>query len=353
MKKARGDNLDKGSRPQWLGGFIRMTKAGKPTYVIERHWRGGYFKASTRCHTEQAALKELARFEEDPESYVSGGRDRLVMTPELVMEYRTYQLGRGNTYEWAGECARVLLDWLEALDGRDLRRLKAAEHIKPALAQWKGQASRIVALKGFYSWLRFEKGLVKHTEDPTPDIRIQKGRSRRLTAPRDVPLEKVRHVYAHLREDVRDVLQLLAATGWHVSEAIRFAHNGEIRKDPTGKSLATLVTWHKRKEHAVSGITNPEHLEAAQRIRAKGTMLGRSRLAFLMRRANRDAGIDATRERPVFFGDMRHNVGTWAIEAGEDVANTAKHANHTDERMMREHYVRHAVPRALIKTHVL
>ena len=95
MGKQRGDTVNK--RPQWLGGFIRFTKSGKPTYVIERHWRGGYFKASTRMHTEKGALEELARFESDPESYVAGGRDRLLMTPELVMEYRSHLLDKGNT----------------------------------------------------------------------------------------------------------------------------------------------------------------------------------------------------------------------------------------------------------------
>jgi len=349
MKTARGDNVE---RPKWLGGFIRFTKAGKPTYVIERHWRGGYFKASTRCHTEKAALVELARFEEDPESYVAGGRDRLLMTPELVIEYRAHLLDRGNTYDWAKDCANMLSDWLEAIGGRDLRRLDVGRDIRPALALWKHSLpARIVAMKGFMSWLRKDKGLLKHSEDPMPDVRIPKRQSSRLTAPRDVPFDRVQLVYKHLREDVRDILQLLAGTGWHLSEAIRFAHDGDIRKDPTRKHLAVLVTWHKRKEHAVSGLTDPAHVAAARRLREKGTTLGRSRLNFLIKRACRDAGLP--KDEWFGFGDMRHSVSTWAIEAGEDMAHVAKAFNHTSEAMLRGHYVRHAVPRATIKTRVL
>jgi integrase len=349
MRKTRGDSG--GDRPKWLGGFIRFTKAGRPTYVIERHWRGGYFKASTRCHTEKAALSELARFEEDPESYVAGGRDVLRMTPELIMEYRAHQINKGITYEWANDVARLLGQWLVALDGRDLRKLKATEHIKPALVNWKSQPARVVALKGFFTWLRKDRGLLEHAEDPMPDVRIPKRESSRYTGPRDVPFDRVQRVFRALREDVRDVLQLLVGTGWHLSEAIRFATTGEIRKDPTGKHLAVLVTWHKRKEHAVSGLMKREHLEAAKRIRAGETMLGRSRLAYLMRRACRDAGLP--KDEWFGFGDMRHSVSTWAIEAGDTIENTAKAFNHASEAMLRGHYVRHAVPRGTVKTRTL
>lgn len=354
MGNARGDSVATGGiREKWLGGFVRYTRAGKPTFIIERHWRGGYYKASTRCHTEAAALKELARFEEDPGSYIAGGRGPLRMTAELILEHQAWQLGeRGNTYDWAKDCANMLRDWLRALgDNHDLRRLKANE-VKEALLTFKGgRPARVVALKGFYSWLRKEKGLLEHREDPMPDVRITKKQSSRLSAPKDVPRERAALVYRHLREDVRDVLQLLAGTGWHMSEAIRFAHNGEIRKDPTGKSLATLIVWHKAKEKAISGITKRSHLEAAKRIRAKGYSLGRSRLHFLISRACEEAGLP--REEWFGFGAMRHSVSTWAIEAGEDIEQTAKALNHTSAKMLRGHYVRHAVPRALIKTHVL
>jgi integrase len=358
--KDRGDAVATG-RPKWLGGFIRQTKRGKPVYVIEKRIRGALFKVSTRKHTEDAAMRELRRFEADPAGYDPVGLlDRLVMTPELIMEYRAWQLepppvGRGNTYEWAQLSARHLFDWLERLAGIDLRRVSLIEHVKPALREWRSPHQRATALKGFFTWLRKERGLLKHHEDPMPDLRIPQLQAAKnsVTGARDVPFDKVQRVYRHLRSDVVDVLDVLSATGWHVSEVMRFATNGEIRKDPTGKGLATLVTWHKRREHAVAGIHHPEHLEAAKRIRERGFVWGRSTLTRLMREANIAAGIDPQRERPVRFGDMRHNVSTWAIEDGDDVANVAKAFNHTDEKMLRQHYVRHAVPRGTVSTRVL
>jgi integrase len=353
MRTGRGDSGgDKGNRPKWLGGFVRMTKAGRPVYVIEKHLRGAYFKASTRCHTEVGALKELARFESDPAAYASGAVNALIMSPELVMEYRDWQLTeRGNTDEWARWSASMLGHWMRAIGNRDLRRLKAKD-VREMLATFPtNRAARVVALKGFYTWLVKDKSLLEHAQNPMPGVRIPKRGKSRDVAPRDRPHALVRKVYQHLREDIRDVLQLQAGTGMHLSEVMRFAQSGELRKDPTGESLAVLIVWHKRKEQVAIAITKRRHLDAARRIKAKGYTLGRSRLAFLMRRANEAAGVP--RGQWVRFGDMRHNVGTWAHEMGEDVANTAKAFNHTDDKMLRDHYVRHAIPRARIKTKVL
>lgn len=352
--------VETGRRP-WLGGFVRDTKRGKPIYVIEKRIHGALFKVSTRRHTEDGAMRELRRFEADPGNYdATGAVDVLKMTPELVLEFVDWSMapkpaGRGNSRDWAMSCGRILRDWLRALGGVDLRRVKATEHIKPALRTWTTSIpARVVVLKAFYSWLRKEKGVVKHFEDPTPDVRIPERNAAKETATgaRDVPFARVQAVYAHLRADVRDILLLLTGTGWHVSEVRRFAESGEIRKDPTGRHLATLVTFHKRKEKAVAGLVHQEHVDAATRLREKGAMLSPNTLAGLMRQANRAAGIKDD-ERRVFFGDMRHSVGTWAIEAGDDIRDVARAYNHESEKMLRRHYVRHAVPRGTVTTRVL
>lgn len=360
-KKRRGDSVATGEREQWLGGFVRRSASNKPIYVIEKRIHGALFKISTRRHTEDGAMRELRRFEADPGNYdATGAIDVLKMTPELVLEYVDWSItpkpaGRGNSRDWAMSSGRLLRDWLRALGGVDLRRVKATEHIKPALRTWTTSVpARVVALKAFYSWLRKEKGIVKHHEDPTPDVRIPERNAAKETATgaRDVPFARVQAVYAHLRADVRDILLLLTGTGWHLSEVRRFAENGEIRKDPTGRHLATLVTFHKRREKAVAGLMHQEHVDAARRLREKGDMLSSNTLAGLMRQANRAAGI-GTDERPVFFGDMRHSVGTWAIEAGDDIRDIARAYNHESEKMLRRHYVRHAVPRGTVTVRVL
>lgn len=350
--RGRGDFVETGGRRKWLGGFVRETARGKPVFVIEKRIKGELFKVSTRCHTETAALAELKRFEVDPMLYVPGGAVGLKMTADLVLEYRGWQISeRGNTHEWAHTSANMLMDWLEAFGETDLRRLTAVE-VKRTLQRWRtSRPGRVTALKGFFSWLRKERGLLKHHEDPMPDVRIPERKSSKETGARDVPFDVACRVYRALRKDVRDVLQVMAGTGMHLAEVQRFATGGAIRKDPSGQSLAVLVVWHKRKEKAVCAITNTEQLAAAERIRAQGWMLSRNALWVLMKRANVDAGIPEA-ER-LNFGDMRHSVATWAVELGEDIRNVARAFNHESEAMLRQHYVRHAVPRAVIKTRVL
>lgn len=359
MKKRRGDSVAT-DRQHWLGGFIRETKRGKPVFVIEKRIGGVLFKISTRRHTEDAAMRELRKFEADPGGYdPTASPDGVVMTPELVMEYCDWMVlpppaGRGNTHEWSLQVASFLRDWLRAFGGLDLRRVSATGHVKPALKSWStSRPGRVVALKGFFSWMRKEKGTLKHHEDPMPDVRIPERQAAKETSTgaRDVPFDRVQKVFRHLRVDVRDILLLLTGTGWHVSEVRRFAEHGEIRKDPTGKHLAVLVTFHKRREKAVAGLVHQEHVDAAKRLRAEQRILSGNTLAGLMRRACTDAGLD---EGEFFgWGDMRHSVGTWAIEAGDDIRNVARAFNHESEKMLRRHYVRHAVPRATVSTRVL
>jgi integrase len=358
-----GDSVETGKakkerrRPDWLGGFIRETKSGRPIYVIEKRIGGRLFKASTRCHTEDAAIKELRRFEANPRAY-HPGEAGLALTKELILEHVDWHLapaplGAGNSREWALDLGNMLGDWLEALDGRDLRNLAATE-VKATLKTWgTSLPNRVVALKGLYTWLRKEKGLLKHFEDPMPDVVIPERKAAKNTSTgfRDHDFKKVRRVWKHLRADVRDVYEFLAATGWHLADARRFVTGGEIRKDPTGKHLATLVTWHKAKEDAVIGITNRRHLALAKKLRAKGEMLSNSTLAAQVRRANRKAGVKGVRF--AYLGDMRHSFSTWAIEDGHEMSAVARHNNHTSEKMLRQHYVRHAVPRATIKARVL
>lgn len=351
-----GDSVET-VRRHWLGGFIRETKKGRDVYVIEKRIGGRLFKVSTRCHTEDAAMKQLRRFEANPQAYRPGDAG-LALSKELVLEHVDWQmapapLGAENSREWALECGRLLFDWLEALEGRDLRHLSPTD-LKEKLKTWRTSIpARVVVLKGLYSWLRKEKGLVRHHEDPALDVAIPKRPAAKdsATGRKDHAFKKVKRVHHSLRKDVRPIYELLAATGWHLAEIRRFVMGGEIRKDPTGKHLAVLVTWHKRKEHAVVGLTKPRHVMLAKRLLAGKTMLSNSTLAGLIRKANRNAGVKG--ERLAYLGDMRHTFSTWAIEDGHSMTEVAKHNNHATEAMLRKHYVGHAVPRATIKARLL
>lgn len=348
---------------KWEGGYVWRSKRGAETFVIERHLGGRYFKISTRCHTAEAALAELARWEKDPYAYRPGlVVGKVEMTDELVLEYVRFQTEvKGNTREWAAICRNVLADWLEDFDGLDLRSLTAHGHIRPALrSRDTVRHHRMAALKGFFRWLRVEKGLVKHSEDATLDVPIPKQGSSRLEAPRDVPVGDVRKVAAvftresgspremKARAQMLNLMALLQGTGWHVSEARRFAINGEIRPDPTGQHLAVLVTWHKRKEFASTFAQNEETLEAARFIRKLGRVFSDNTTAIRMREACRLAEVEA-----FGLGDLRHSTATWAAEDGTDQEEIARALNHSSSKTTRQHYIRHRIPLGVMKVRPL
>jgi len=322
--------------------------------VIERHIGGGYFKVSTRCHTEEAALVELARFEVDPYAYRPGlVVGKLEMTDELVLEYERWMVEvKGNTREWGRIAANMLADWLEDFAGLDLRSLTTHGHILPALRSHKSvHHHRVTALRGFMRWLRVEKGLLKHSEDASLDVPVPKARPSRLQTARDVPIEDVRKVATYFARDSSSkreraaraqmlaLLALLQGTGWHVSEARRFARTGEIRADPTGRHRAILVTWHKRREAASTYAQNEETLEAARYVLALGRVFSDFTTATRMR-----AACDAVGVETFHLGDLRHSTATWAAEDGTDQAEIAKALNHSSSKTTRDHYIRHRIP---------
>jgi integrase len=145
-----------------------------------------------------------------------------------------------------------------------------------------------------------------------------------------------------------DTLTLLQGTGWHVSEVRRFVLNGEIREDPTGRFLAVLVTWHKRKEAASSFAQNTETLEAAKRLKQLPRLFSNNTHAMRMEWACKEAGV------PRFdLGDMRHSVATGAAEDGTDQMEIAKALNHSTPKTTRDYYVRHRLPLGVMKVRPL
>lgn len=330
-------------RKRWLGGYVRVAKRG-PVFIIERWARGARFHVSTGCSTERAALKELERFEADPAGYVpNGGTDALRLTAEMALEYRVHQLAQGVTPEWANEVGRCLADWIDILGRHDLRRLSLHRDLKPALDRWRTRrGGRIKALKGLFRWLRQERGLVTHSQDATVDLRVPQSRPEKWRRRKIVPPEDVAAVLRHLPPETADVLHLLSATSWHLSEVRRFAEGGEIAQ-PVGAPtvLAVLIVRQKSGELTKTPVGYVEHLEAARRIRSSGQVASRVTLARHMRIACRAAGV------PWFgLGQMRHTVLTWAVEDGASLKDAAEFAHHRSEATTRRWYVDLNVPRA-------
>jgi integrase len=341
----------------WVGGYVRQKVSdsgelkGPLVYVIEKWIDGIRFHASTRCNTEGAAFRQLARFQADPTEYTAAGSGTKTaavrLTDELVDEYFDYQLAKGCTLEWAAEMSRVLGDWTERIGDLDLRHLSLHTDLKPVLETWpKRKSQRIKGLKGFMRWLRTEKGLVTHSQDATVDLRVPPSRPEKWERRKVVPSEDVQAVLLKLEQPYRDILHLLTATAWHITEVRRFVEGGEIVMVASGEPLAVLMTRHKGGEIARTRIDYPEHLEAAQRLLAlRGKLSWPKGMTFV--RVMK--AVCASAEVPVFqLGVMRHSVLTWAYELGGLMPALRDFAGHKSENTTRRFYVDAAVPQGKI-----
>lgn len=333
---------------RWPGGYIRRTRGGRQVYVIERWPRGGRGKRihlSTGATSLSAAVRELERFELDPIGYEPGGAlpSGLLLTPELIAEYHEHQVTSGLTTEWAREVSRCLIAWIDAIGGRDLRALKLHRDLLPSLDRWKTQRPhRIKAIKGLCRWLRQSKGLLERNQDATIDLLVPQAKAEKLSRRKVVAPEHVEAVLHHLPAKSRDILHLLTATAWHVSEARRFSQVGEIATPRNADGvLAVLVTPQKNGEPTKTPVLHPEHLEVARRVLDMKKFPKRMTLARHMKTARDAAGV------PYFgMGWMRHSVLTWGVEdGGASVETASEFAHHKNKGTTKKFYLDLRIPK--------
>ena len=332
----------------WPGGHIRRGKR-RDVYVIERRVGGVHFHVSTRASSLTAAMKHLERFEADPDGYrPADGRVGLPLTADLILEYRQHQLDKGLSPEWAKEVARHLSHWADDLAGKDLLKLDLQRDVKPCLLRRGSKVGRINALKGFFRWLRKEKGLVKHHQDVTLDLAAPKGRAAKVSKPKNVELDRVKKIAAYLQPHVLDVLILQMGTGWHISEVRSFAKRGQIHEPSGGDVLAVLATEHKGGRVTRTPLRALEHVEAARRIQKRGGIVSNNTLAHHTKRAAVAAGVE-----PMTLGTMRHSVSTWAIEGGARMGEVAEFFGHRSPNTTADHYANAKVPTVGVPVHTL
>lgn len=345
------------TRERWAGGYVRAEANGRKTFILQREIGGRRFHRSTGAHNERAALKQLERFEANPGAWNPFGdaiRDILRLTPELVVEFRDYQLsppplGAGNTSrKHVAQYCAYLGDFMEAFRGKDLRTLSLSDDVKPALRGKKCLGYRIAAIKAFFTWLRTEKHLVKTAEDCTLDLRSIQASPEKHRRKKALDELAVRKVFDLVTPDVRDVISVLMATGWHTTELERFVRhqsNAEIIETPerTDKIIAILRTRQKSKEMTNTALTHGAHLEAAKRLFARGRMPKKHNDTV-------KAACDAAGIPRFTLGVMRHTVATWAKKSGASLAEIAAAFDHKDKRTTRIFYVDLNEPTAPIPT---
>lgn len=369
----KGRKAKRGRGRRWRGGYIHHEADGSRLFIIERQVSGERFHLSTRCHDEDAAMVQLARFESNPRGYDPAGEEPdapLLLSNELLESFLHWQLDvKGNTSKHACSMVRFLGDWMAELRGKDLRTLSLRVDVKPALARWKKSVPhRIIALKAFFSYLRKELLVLRHAEDCTLDLPVPQAQAEKNRRRKVANWETVVDVYARLEQRDQDILQLAVATGWHLSELQRFIRAPESAIEvPTGSLtagalpvLAVLRTWHKSKTWTRTSLVHQRHVDAARRLKEAGQWVNETRLREALYSALEAA--DAKRreldpnhqDRPRFsLGVMRHSVATWGIELGATVAEAAEALDHRDPRTTERFYADVMVPRAPLPTREL
>jgi integrase len=328
-------------KERWLGGTIRWGKRG-PSYVIERWIDGKHWHLSTKCRTERAALKELERFEAAPAEYrrARGAKSQgLQITPDLVAEYLTWMRAEGLSRGHIIEHERYVGQFLVAMAGRDLRRmgfvaLRDLIDTMGTTARW----NRVKAVKAFASWLRRHKGLLPRAEDPTLDLlnpvqTPEKNRRRKAMS-----LATVEAAIDLMPPEVADIAIVLAATGLHISEVIRF-HAGEgglyepADWQRADNVLMNMMVQHKSGKRHVVAVTDQGTLEALRRIQARPALPHRSSIGDSDRKVSVKLGVKFS------MGWLRHSVASWLAMGRVSEQEIANQLGHSSTRMAHSTYI--------------
>jgi len=293
----------------WDGGYVRRDSRGRRIYWIRRSIGGARYEISTGVTTMRAAMKELERFEADPPGYKPGGdpAGAIFLDSKMVADFLVDHAT--NSEKWKREQRAKLAWWSTKLRGVDLRRATLAGHILPALRGAPNVPKRKVLIKTLYAWLR-ENDRISAAEDPTlKKLKVAQAKPAQVTgASKVIPAKHYEKARLHLVGVYRDALDLLAGTGWHVSEAVRFAEGGVV-EERDGETV--LMVQHKSgAPHRT--LVSEEVADAAKRLRKAGR-LSDSQLHKTLRRACDAAGVARFRA-----GWFRHTIATIATEAGQE-----------------------------------
>ncbi len=315
-------------------GYVR-----EGVFVIEKRIHGRKWHVSTRCTTLRAAMKQLERFEESPAAYRPDGDDgpELVMNEALIDAFFEWHLA-SSSRAWALNVRSLLYDWANHLRGKDLRRLELVADLKPHLREATQVPHRVKAIRSFFRWLRTEKGLVTRQQDATLDLSAPPPKPAQWEKSKAVAWERVVELLPHLRQDVRDVLELLAATGWHLSEVRRFAESGSIREreasDPQ-HVVAVIGVKHKSGKPHFTALLHPQHDAVARRIRQRGHVVDNGALRKQMLRGFAAVDVErkkrdpkAERAQRFQLGVMRHSLTNWLADAGVSVEERGRYLGH-------------------------
>lgn len=354
--RAKTDYLD-----DWKGGYVRVDSRGRKVYVIRKKIGPRRYHVSTGCHTEDAALEQLARFQANPRGYSPAGvapvegptplllaaipRGGVETDESLVGQFlRWSKNDKGNTPKYVNEQRQYMNWWTSKLDGVDLRAATLRDHVLPALEGASSRDPKIRTLKAFYGYLRKVRHLISAHEDPTFGTLAagQSNPGKRKLKDKSFPKEHYQLAREHLVGHWRAGLDVLAGTGWHTTELKRFAEGGDIEALPTGatEGAGVLVCPKAKAGNEIRTAVSTEVLQAAREL-LKRASFDLFKFADAVKSACSAAGL----KKGFTPGRFRHAVATWAINAGHDPAVVSAFLNHSSPKTTRTFYATHAVPK--------
>ncbi len=320
-----------GLRRPWEGGYVRRDAKGRDVFVIERWVKGHKFHVSTRCHRHRAAIKQLERFEADPNTYRPDGGDEVPITAELIEGFLDHLLHeRETSRNYAREMARHMGDWALALQGKSVNTLQLSD-VRGPLSKWTNRQHRLIAIKGFCRWLRQDKGLLRTAHDITLEIPVPQATPEKFRRRKVVEIGRLIAAFRQLKGAPRDFLLVLASTGMHVTELERFAR-GHDSSELIDGDPAVLITRHKSGAMTRIPLAIPEVVKAAKRLRAGGVVP--RKLNQQLKDACASAGV-----KEFTLGVMRHTVATFAVEAGAPAELVSKFIGHQDLKTVGRFYL--------------
>jgi len=318
----------------WLGGYVR-----DGVFIIRRSINGKRYDITTRCTTEKAALKCLEAFEASPATYKPGKRDAptdaVIFTEVIAQEFLDAMKAKGNAKAWRLIQANILKWWAGKLGSRDLRHITASD-VRRHLKDTTRYPHKLAVIKALFRWLREQKEtkLDDLSDIPSPQIKPAQWAKSKV-----IPQVPIKRVYGYLKAPYKHALMLQAGTGWHVTEACRFANAGEIYRPlpiPFYSLPVVASPLHK------SGV--PHRTQVSEEVAWEAWLLRQyGKLTYhpywkALKKACEKAGVE------VFTpGRFRHTAATHAIERGATPEEVAAFLDHKDKRTTMRLYATHAV----------
>jgi integrase len=341
---ARGTSAGMPWGGTWPGGRVFIEDDGTKTFHIRKRVNGWRYEVSTRCKSLTAAMKQWERFQLDPAAYDPSGERgaRLYLDETLITQFIAWSEKRKNSVEWRAKQRRFLGWWAARLKGVDLRRVDLSQHVRKPLVGVHSEQHRVAVLKALYGWLRKVEHRITADEDPTLDALVTpQARVAQRTKSKVIPTEHYEKALAKLEQKWADLLVILAGTGWHCTELLRFARAGEVvellpSQRTGGAAWLLLAPYHKNGEMQRTAVSEDVGA-AAQRVLERGPF---SLVRFY--RAVRKACDEAEVKR-FTPGRFRHTVATNAVQRGADLGAVATFLGHKSMATTKKFYATMAV----------